>query len=45
MKKLNYTTPEVEVIELSVEMGFAASGEATGGMEGDFGNGGELGNL
>lgn len=25
MKKLTYTTPEVEVIELSVEMGFSTS--------------------
>lgn len=41
MKKLNYTTPEVEVIELSVEMGFAASGEGSGsGIEdgGGFGD-------
>lgn len=25
-----YTTPEVEIVEMSVEMGFAATGEASG---------------
>ena len=38
MKKLFYTAPEVEIIEIAVECGFALSGV---GGDGDYGEGGE----
>lgn len=38
MKKLFYTAPEVEIIEIAVEYGFALSGV---GGDGDYGDGGE----
>ena len=36
---LNYETPQVEIIEVEVEKGFATS---TGATLNDFGNGGDL---
>jgi hypothetical protein len=33
MKEMAYVTPEVEVIEVEVEKGFATSGEGGGVME------------
>ena len=42
MKKLFYTAPEVEVIEIAVESGFALSGIGDGSDYGDGGEGSEM---
>ena len=39
MKKENYIAPEVEVLNIQIEQGFAASGGDTP----DYGNGGHFG--
>ncbi len=41
-KQQLYIQPSCEIVQLNVEQGFAASGEAGGTIE-DLGNGGELG--
>ena len=40
MEKMKYGAPELEVIEMQIEQGFAATGNPTGGIEGG-GDGGE----
>ena len=40
MEKQNYIAPEMEVLEVKIEQGFAATGD---GDPSDFGNGGHLG--
>lgn len=42
MKKLFYTAPEVEVLEIAVESGFSLSGIGDGGDYGDGGEGSEM---
>lgn len=42
MKKLLYTSPEVEILEIAVECGFALSGIVDGGDYGDGGEGSEM---
>lgn len=42
MKKMFYTAPSVEVIEVAVEEGFALSGIVDGGDYGDGGQGSEM---
>lgn len=39
MEKMKYGAPELEVIEMQIEQGFAATGNPTGGTE-DNGEGG-----
>ena len=40
MEKMKYGAPELEVIEMQIEQGVAATGKPTGGSEGG-GDGGE----
>lgn len=41
MRKFFYEAPELEILEVAIESGFALSGIVDGGDGGDYGDGGE----